>query len=132
MMSCFKLIHTFQAAFLMSIVVTLMQALSKKLKDKEEQLREARQKQEELSQLARVKTRTEVQIKQLTDEIGNMRRQRADLLKRIDAEKRRFQVRCSQGYWVLMSIIHKWCRVSCTDGLLTSRVSAESAQGEDV
>lgn len=79
----------------MFFVITLMQALSKKLKDKEEQLREARQKQEELSQLARVKTRTEVQIKQLTDEIGNMRRQRADLLKRIDAEKRRFQVRCS-------------------------------------
>jgi DNA repair exonuclease SbcCD ATPase subunit len=68
------------------------QALMRQLQEKEAQLKAARRKQEELGQLARVKARTDAHMKQLGEEIGMMKRQKADLLKRLDADKKRFQV----------------------------------------
>jgi DNA repair exonuclease SbcCD ATPase subunit len=70
----------------------LHQSLLKKLQDKEAQLQSARRKQEELSQLSKIKAKTDAQVKQLSDEISGMKRQKNELLRRIEGEKKRFQL----------------------------------------
>ena len=67
------------------------QVLLKKIQEKEAQLQAATKKQEELGRLARQAQKTDLQLRQLSDEIQNMKRQRLDLLNRLDGEKKRFQ-----------------------------------------
>jgi kinesin family protein 4/21/27 len=67
------------------------QTLLHKIQEKEAQLNAAMKKQEELGRLARQAQKTDTQLRQVSEEIQSLKRQRVELLNRIDTEKRRFQ-----------------------------------------
>lgn len=54
----------------------MVSVLKRKLEEKNEQLQAAKKKQQELLALAKVKAKTDAQMRQLTEEIGAMKRQR--------------------------------------------------------
>ena len=69
----------------------LQQSLLRRIQEKEEQLQAAVKKQDELGRLARQAQKTDLQLRQLGEEIQSMKRHRSEMMNRIEAEKKRFQ-----------------------------------------
>lgn len=65
------------------------QRLKQQLKEKEEQLRQLKRRQEELNHLSQVQSRSTAQLARLESEIETMKRQRVELTRTLQAEKKR-------------------------------------------
>lgn len=65
--------------------------LSKDLKLKEEELSTLRKKQNEINRFMNQKKKNEMQLRVLTTEISNMKRQKVDLVKKMQDERKRYE-----------------------------------------
>lgn len=78
--------------------------LSKDLKVKEEELSTLRKKQNEISRFMNQKKKNEMQLRVLTAEISNMKRQKVDLVKKMQDERKRYEDEAKTRQKEIMSL----------------------------
>ncbi|CAH0484619.1 unnamed protein product [Peronospora farinosa] len=78
--------------------------LSRDLKLKEEELHALRKKQNDISCFMSQKKKNEMQLRVLNSEISNMKRQKVDLVKKIQEERKRYEEEAKQRRREIMSL----------------------------
>uniref|UniRef100_K3XBM4 Kinesin motor domain-containing protein n=1 Tax=Globisporangium ultimum (strain ATCC 200006 / CBS 805.95 / DAOM BR144) TaxID=431595 RepID=K3XBM4_GLOUD len=78
--------------------------LSKDLKTKEDELSALRKKQTEMNRFVNQKKKNEMQLRVLTAEISNMKRQKVDLVKKMQEERKRYEDEAKQRQKEILSL----------------------------
>ncbi|CAH0475309.1 unnamed protein product [Peronospora belbahrii] len=78
--------------------------LSRDLKLKEEELHTLRKKQSDISRFMDQKQKNEMQLRVLNSEITNMKRQKVDLVKKMQEERKRYEIEAKQRRREIMSL----------------------------
>lgn len=78
--------------------------LSRELKAKEEELQSLRKKQNEMNRFMNQKKKNEMQLRVLNSEITNMKRQKVDLVKKMQEERKRYEEEAKQRRREIMSL----------------------------
>lgn len=91
-----KLLSEIQKAESNNKTETAQHGLRKKLKEKESQLLQLRKKQGEMQKFMQLKNRADQQVKQLHTEVNHMKKQKVDLLKKIQQERKRYEAEAKE------------------------------------
>ncbi|KAG6611208.1 Kinesin-like protein [Phytophthora cinnamomi] len=78
--------------------------LSRDLKVKEEELQNLRKKQNDINRFMNQKKKNETQLRVLNSEISNMKRQKVDLVKKMQEERKRYEEEAKQRRREIMSL----------------------------
>ncbi|KAE9359320.1 Kinesin-like protein [Phytophthora fragariae] len=78
--------------------------LSRDLKVKEEELQALRKKQNDINRFMNQKKKNETQLRVLNSEISNMKRQKVDLVKKMQEERKRYEEEAKQRRREIMSL----------------------------
>ncbi|KAG7391888.1 Kinesin-like protein kif21b [Phytophthora pseudosyringae] len=78
--------------------------LSRDLKVKEDELHALRKKQNDMNRFMAQKKKNEMQLRVLNSEIGNMKRQKVDLVKKMQEERKRYEEEAKQRRREIMSL----------------------------
>lgn len=78
--------------------------LAKKLKEKDEQLHDLKKKEREMQKFMQLKNKADQQVRQLYSDISNMKKQKADLVRKMRTEKKNFTTEAADRQRELMAV----------------------------